>query len=189
MLINLAELLVTKKAHHDNAIEKGRNPPFLSGWKEIANHMGKGVRTVQRYEQELGLPVRRPAGRPWGSVIATRAEIDGWIQASPIRDAYHLPSNDSGREHSQTTKAIKEGLAEMNRLREQMFELRSEVIKSIHVLRSGLVDLQNGLTQSQLMGKLKGHNPSTLYSIDEGDSLDRSDTDFPSAPTNHPKAS
>lgn len=168
---------------------KAETPSFLSGWKEIANYLGKGVRTVQRYERELGLPVRRPAGKAWGSVIATRAEIDGWIQASPIRDAYHLPSNDSGREHSQTTKAIAKGLAEMNRLREQMFELRADVIKSIHVLHNGLQDLQNGLAQSQLMGKLRGHNPSTLYSIDEGDSLDRSDTDFPAAPTNHPKAS
>lgn len=168
---------------------KAETPSFLSGWKEIANYMGKGVRTVQRYEQELGLPVRRPAGQAWGSVIATRAEIDGWIQASPIRDAYHLPSNDSGREHSQTTKAIRAGLAEMNRLREQMFELRSEVIKSIHMLHNGLLDLQNGLTPSPLMGKLKGHNPSSLYSIDEGNSLDRSEAEFLALATNHPKAS
>lgn len=30
---------------------------LLSGWKEIANYLGKGVRTVQRYEYELLLPV------------------------------------------------------------------------------------------------------------------------------------
>jgi hypothetical protein len=30
---------------------------ILSGWKDIANHLGMGVRTVQRYERELGLPV------------------------------------------------------------------------------------------------------------------------------------
>ncbi len=29
----------------------------LNGWKEIAAHFGKGVRTVQRWEKALGLPV------------------------------------------------------------------------------------------------------------------------------------
>ena len=30
----------------------------LNGWKEIANHLGKAVRTAQRWEQDLDLPVR-----------------------------------------------------------------------------------------------------------------------------------
>ena len=34
----------------------------LSSWKDIARYMGKGVRTVQRWERHLGLPVRRPNG-------------------------------------------------------------------------------------------------------------------------------
>ena len=42
-------------------------PHFLNGWKEIANYLGKGVRTVQRYERTLALPVRRPSGRSGGS--------------------------------------------------------------------------------------------------------------------------
>ena len=57
---------------------------ILSGWKEIAVHLGKGVRTVQRYERKLGLPIRRPSGKSIGSVIATVAELDAWITASPI---------------------------------------------------------------------------------------------------------
>ena len=64
---------------------------ILSGWKEIANYLGKGVRTVQRYERELGLPVRRPVGHVGSSVIATKAELDGWIAAIPIREAYGIP--------------------------------------------------------------------------------------------------
>ena len=57
---------------------------ILSGWKEIANYLGKGVRTVQRYERELGLPVHRPAGKPAGSVIAAKAELDAWVKAGPV---------------------------------------------------------------------------------------------------------
>ena len=65
---------------------------ILNGWKEISNYLDKGLRTVQRYERTLGLPVRRPAGRPKGTVLATRAELDAWVMASPIRQALRVSS-------------------------------------------------------------------------------------------------
>jgi hypothetical protein len=43
---------------------------MFSGWKDIASYLDKGVRTVQRYERELGLPVHHPAGITRGSVVA-----------------------------------------------------------------------------------------------------------------------
>jgi len=36
----------------------------LNGWKEIANHLGKAVRTAQRWEQDLDLPRPAPKRRP-----------------------------------------------------------------------------------------------------------------------------
>jgi hypothetical protein len=57
----------------------------FSGWKEIANYLGKGVRTVQRYEREVGLPIHRIAGKTQGSVISTKAELDDWVSAGPMR--------------------------------------------------------------------------------------------------------
>ncbi len=47
----------------------------LTGWKEIANYIGKGVRTAQRWEQQFGLPVHRIGGEV---VFALRSEIDAW---------------------------------------------------------------------------------------------------------------
>ena len=45
--------------------------------------MGKAVRTVQRWEQEFGLPVRRPAGMNHKSaVLAYRHDIDAWLESS-----------------------------------------------------------------------------------------------------------
>lgn len=35
---------------------------ILACWKDIARYMGKGVRTVQRREQQFGLPVQRTLG-------------------------------------------------------------------------------------------------------------------------------
>jgi len=58
-----------------------KEPPrleILSGWKEIANYLGKGVRTVQRYEREMGLPIYRPAGKSSAAVVATRTELEEW---------------------------------------------------------------------------------------------------------------
>ncbi len=52
---------------------------FLNGWKEISNYLGRGVRTVQRWEH-LGLPVRRPAGRTRSAVCALPDEIDAWVK-------------------------------------------------------------------------------------------------------------
>lgn len=54
----------------------------LNSWKEIASYVGRGVRTVQRWEQELGFPVRRPRGKQRSAVIAIKSEIDSWLQTS-----------------------------------------------------------------------------------------------------------
>ena len=50
----------------------------LDSWKEIARYLGRDVRTVQRWEQQEGLPVHRHFHRKRGSVYAITAEIDRW---------------------------------------------------------------------------------------------------------------
>jgi len=52
---------------------------LLTSWKEIASYLGKGVRTVQRWEQQFDLPVRRPNEKAKGIVHATREELDQWL--------------------------------------------------------------------------------------------------------------
>ena len=54
-------------------------PAVLTSWKEIARYMGKGVRTVQRWEQEFGLPVRRPLGSDKKAVLARPSDLDSWV--------------------------------------------------------------------------------------------------------------
>jgi hypothetical protein len=109
---------------------------IVSGWKDIANYLGKGVRTVQRYERELGLPVRRPAGKATGSVIATKAELDAWIMASPIRDAFQLPS--VAAENAALLSEFRERLKELRRLRQESAELREKLHGVVELLRANL---------------------------------------------------
>jgi hypothetical protein len=58
-------------------------PSVLTSWKEIAQYLGKGVRTVQRWEREYGLPVRRPAGISHKSPVgANPKELDAWLETT-----------------------------------------------------------------------------------------------------------
>lgn len=52
----------------------------LTSWKEIAQHLGKGVRTVQRWEEHFGLPIRRLQGESHHAVLALPEEIDAWVR-------------------------------------------------------------------------------------------------------------
>jgi Tol biopolymer transport system component len=55
----------------------------LESWKEIAAHLGKGVRTVERWERTEGLPVHRHSHEKASSVYAYKSEIDRWWNNHP----------------------------------------------------------------------------------------------------------
>jgi hypothetical protein len=62
------------------------NPDVLNSWKEVAAYLGRGVRTVQRWERELSLPVRRPRGKSRSAVIAFKTELDRWLRQTGADD-------------------------------------------------------------------------------------------------------
>ncbi len=57
---------------------------MLESWKEIAEHCGRSVRTVQRWAQR-GLPVYRDAGGTSDRVYAFAEEIDAWRLAQALQ--------------------------------------------------------------------------------------------------------
>ena len=134
--------------------QRTQEPQFLSGWKEIANYLGKGVRTVQRYERELGLPVRRPAGKPTGSVVATKVELDAWVAASPIREAFELAKRGMSADTG-ATDSMREGLEKMKQLRGTMVGLRYDLRASLDVLRQSLHELQGDLKLAHSLEKVR----------------------------------
>lgn len=60
------------------------DPVALTCWKDIAHYFGKGVRTVQRWERDFGLPVRRPKGASGNSVkspvAASPRDLELWMK-------------------------------------------------------------------------------------------------------------
>lgn len=107
---------------------------------------------MQRYEREMGLPVRRPAARPHGIVMATRAELDAWVSASPIRHEFQISKLTIASEQRTSTTGIHVGLAQMRELRTQLKDLRSEVGACVQSLERGLQTLQDQLNADRSRG-------------------------------------
>src|SRR6476620_10142480 len=85
----------TAPAPRSDELRVGR----LDSWKEIAAYLGRGIRTVQRWEREEGLPVHRLAHEKRGSIYARREELVAWwesrrrtLAAPSPSDAGHAPA-------------------------------------------------------------------------------------------------
>jgi hypothetical protein len=55
---------------------------LLNSWKQISAYLNRGVRTVQRWERALGLPVHRIRCGNRAPVFAFDHELDGWLRKS-----------------------------------------------------------------------------------------------------------
>ena len=128
--------------------QRPAQPKILGGWKEIAAYLKKSVRSVQRYEREYGLPIRRPQGHARTGVIATIAELDAWVLANPIRDEFKLKAVDPP---DSAMAGLRNGMARMARLHEEMQQLRSDVKNALTALRSSILvaGMQKADTSSQ----------------------------------------
>lgn len=58
----------------------------LNGWKEIAAYLGRDPRTVERWEKQRSLPVRRLPGTGRATVYALVPELDEWLASGSTRD-------------------------------------------------------------------------------------------------------
>lgn len=54
---------------------------ILRSWKEISSYAGASVRTLQRWEREFHLPIRRIATKRGSVVFAFRSDLDTWFRA------------------------------------------------------------------------------------------------------------
>ena len=135
---------------------------YLTSWKEIAEYMRSGVRTVQRYERELGLPVRRPTGKLRGSVMATRAEIDAWIAAGPVRDAFRLVRVEHNALTRKQTTELGDNISEMRKLKEQMQALRLESRSALKLL----IDRVSSLYMVMPSSRPTGYEPLVNMDMD-----------------------
>ncbi len=64
---------------------------ILDSWKEISDFLKRDIRTCQRYERELGMPVRRLEGSSRARVFAYKDEIDAWQSKRLVGHSKILP--------------------------------------------------------------------------------------------------
>ena len=89
-------------------LNRGTRAQLLSGWKEIANYMHQGVRTVQRWEA-IGLPVRRVTKSKRSPVIALAEDLDVWSRS------LHVPLLERIEELSATISALEAQIVSLKR--------------------------------------------------------------------------
>ncbi len=108
----------------------------LTCWKEIASYLGKSVRTVQRWERELDLPVRRPNEHEYKMVAAIPAELDNWVQTrlTPHPTA-HAHTFDQLQKTVRLVSQMKAQTSKTNDLVAQMLQLST--LKALRCTKCG----------------------------------------------------
>lgn len=101
-------LMGHQKAIKDVIGSRGNGTQLLSGWKEIANYMHQGVRTVQRWEL-IGLPVRRVKTSSRSPVIALAEDLDVWARS------LHVPLLDRIEELRATISSLEAQIRSLKR--------------------------------------------------------------------------
>lgn len=109
----------------------------LSSWKEIAAYLGKGVRTVQRWELQFGLPVRRPNAKSH-VIFAVPSELDAWVKSHQ-----HAPNNHGGK----ALASNKNQRTQQRQLLDRKYELLRRLEKNEQVLGRNITRLRD-ITQS-----------------------------------------
>jgi hypothetical protein len=140
----------------------------LTSWKEIARYLGKGVRTAQRWEQQLGLPVRRPIGASQKSaVLLHREEVDVWLttrfSARPIEEV------EANRKHarlSATRSVLRESVRKASELRMAQHALTLQICESVRLLaqRCDELAIRSLPTARQVAGGVPCPEPSPVAS-------------------------
>ena len=104
-------------------------PLTLNSWKEIATYLDRGVRTVQRWERELQLPVHRIGKGKRSPVFALSTELDFWMTSISV------PKAEGARQLLQTHEV-------RVRAHEQYLRLKSNYPALVHALSENAVRLK-----------------------------------------------
>jgi phage terminase Nu1 subunit (DNA packaging protein) len=100
------------------------NLQVLDSWKEIAAFLRRSVRTVQRWERDEGLPVRRHHHMKRGSVFALASDLAAWQRIrQAIQHKHAVP-------HAMTA-------AKMDELKKQMALLMKLTSAHVKLMQEG----------------------------------------------------
>ena len=96
---------------------------FLNGWKEISNHLQRGVRSAQRWER-LGLPVTRINNTVRSPVIARSEDLDQWLMRQSKGDLLLTKFAEAHKQAAATRRRSAELIQASEQLRKRSHSLR-----------------------------------------------------------------
>ena len=114
----------------------------LNSWKEIAMYLGRGVRTVERYERNLALPVRRPRGTSRSAVIALKEDLDTWLRRAPLTKTVVDSCAPLPAQSLTLVRTVHKSVQDGGDLRHRCAELRAahgEIVSRLFANLNGLV--------------------------------------------------
>lgn len=126
---------------------------IFSGWKDIAKYMGKGVRTVQRYGRERGLPVRRISGKPNTSVLMTKTELDAWINSTFSREAANGKLPPHFEKLKSRTTELRAAIEQLNQSINKLGTVREELAMSQRTIRQTARRVRENVIQARIPRK------------------------------------
>ncbi len=101
-----------------SSVSPSSGSTILNSWKEIAAYIGRGVRTVQRWES-IGLPVRRPRAHSRSAVIAMSDEIDAWLRSAPTAETTTQSNDGVVLRTTQAAASIRQAITDYRESRER----------------------------------------------------------------------
>ena len=135
----------------------GLDPQALTCWKDIAHYLGKGVRTVQRWERELGLPVRRPQGALGSSlkspVIADPRDLEAWLKSRwTLRELKETETGETlPADTSEERESLELGIEQARELRLKMRAMQLQQLQLIVDLTESVRSLNETCRQIKAM--------------------------------------
>ncbi len=123
-------------------------PAVLTSWKEIAGYLGKGVRTVQRWEKEDGLPIRRLTGT--SKIVVKRDELDEWLNSQSAQ-------NGGAQRRKVESKDLLRQVSASQQLRKQHEELRASVNSAMQQLMDECRRMASLCTATSVSNRATSH--------------------------------
>ncbi len=121
-------------------------PMMLNSWKEIAAYLGRGVRTVQRWERDLGLPVHRIGKGRRSPVYATVTDLNFWISTTEAVRAPKPQPHLVQRTQGNNTKPIDDSrrlLSEARRLAQTIAETSVRQHRQAEILQERIMQMRS----------------------------------------------
>jgi hypothetical protein len=122
----------------------GHEANVLSSWKEIATYLSKGVRTVQRWEHQFGLPVSRPKKARKGVVLSSTDKLDRWLAANWAQQ----PGRREASPNTESPNVVAASIRDFRRLRQANRELVHDLTRAMERLRGESQALARAVSRS-----------------------------------------